>query len=168
MADLTNFHTVSMTTGGAGNLEHVVAWESDTGSLSDLGEVYTREHVRWDSAPAEFGPAGEYSGSGNHYGLGQNNATGGQTVDNHSIIPTGFIYQEIADATQSGTWMMTQEYEVKSGTADWSGIPGATYEITRWFERQGDDLVAYCAKRGTGNDSSMHRAMAHVPGYFRV
>jgi hypothetical protein len=166
-AALTNFKTISMDTGGANNLEHVVGWESSSGAVEDLAHIVTREHVSWDDAPAEFGPAGEYAGSGNHYGLGQNNAAGGQTTDNHSIIPTGFVYKEIEDGKQSATWMMQQEYEFKTDDGDWQPIPGATYEITRWFERQGDNLVAYCAKRGTGGDSSMHRAMVSIPDYFK-
>jgi hypothetical protein len=167
-AELTNFRTVSMTTGGAANLEHMVAWDSSSGTLGDLIDVFTRERVNWVAAPPEFGAAGEYSGSGTHYGLGQNNAAGGQTVDNHSIIPTGFCYREIDPGTESGTWRMTQGYEVRTASSDWQQIPGATYEIARWFERQGDDLIAYCAKRGTDADSSMHRAVAQVPGYFRA
>lgn len=166
MANLINFGTESMTDGGANNLCHVLKWESDTGDLADLEGVYTREHVWWDAPPAEFGGSGEYASAGEHAGLGQNHATGGTTDDNHTVIPPGFRFQLDADG-QSGTWMMTQQYEMKTPDADWTPIEGATYEITRWFERQGKDLVAYCAKRGTGTDHSMTRAMQHVPNWYR-
>jgi hypothetical protein len=166
MANLINFGTESMTDGGANNLHHVVTWESDTGDLNDLANVYTREHVTWGAPPAEFGAAGEYAGAGEHYGLGQNSAVGGQAVDDHSVIPTGFNYNLTADG-DSATWMMYQQYEMYTPETDWQPIPGATYEITRWFERHGPALVAYCAKRGTGTDSSMTRAMVHVPTWFR-
>jgi hypothetical protein len=163
--ELVNFRTVEMSDGGANNLHHVVAWDSSTGDLADLSEVYTREHVSWDAAPPEFHPAAEYGGPGDHHGLGENLATGGTTIDDHSIIPTGF--NPWLDAPgESSVWMMYQEYEVKTADADWAPIPGATYEITRWFERQGEALVMYCAKRGTGTDSSMTRAMCHVPGWY--
>jgi hypothetical protein len=166
MAAIVNFGTESMADGGANNLHHVVSWESDTGDLSDLDGIFTREHISWDDPPEEFGAAGEYAGAGEHHGLGQNSAVGGQAVDDHSVIPTGFNYKLDADG-ESSTWMMYQQYEVYTPEAgDWQPIPGASYEITRWFERQGAALVAYCAKRGTGTDSSMTRAMCYVPNWF--
>ncbi len=156
-----------MDTGGANNLHHAVEWKSSTGDLADLSHINTREHITWDAAPVEFGAAGEYTGAGEHHGLGNNNASGGNAVDDHSVVPTGFRYGLPEGQTQSGTWMMYQQYEYKTDDmSDWAPIEGAKYEITRWYERQGNDLVAYCAKRGTGTDSTMHRAMVHVPGYF--
>jgi hypothetical protein len=53
---------------------------------------------------------GEYLGDGEHFGLGNDNASGGSTVDDHSIIPTGFRYELADDATEYGTWMMWQQY----------------------------------------------------------
>ena len=95
------------------------------------------------------------------------NGVGGKAIDDHAVIPTGFQPWLEDGQEQSETWFTYQQYEYwADGMADYAPIQGATYEITRWFERQGQDLVAYCAKRGTGNDSSMHRAMVHVPGYF--
>src|SRR5438309_1777469 len=140
--ELIKFHTVSISTGGAGQLEHIVGWESSTGDLTDLANVFTREHVSWDAAPAELGASGAYTGSGEHHGLGQNNSVGGITNDSHSIIPPMFVYASIPDGSKSETWLMHQQYEVKPAGGDWQPIPGATYEITRWFERQGQTLVA--------------------------
>ena len=165
--ELVNFGTSSMATGSANNLHHEVHWESSTGDLGDIAQIVTREHITWDAPPAEFGAVGEYTSSGEHYGLGDNKANGGSAVDDHSIIPTGFLYHD-PDGGTSPTWMMRQQYEFRTPeSSDWQPIDGATYEITRWFERQSDDLVAYCAKRGTGRDSTMHRAMVAVPGFFK-
>ncbi len=165
-AELINFTTISMAPGGAANLLHTVGWQSSTGNLGDLANVYTREHVMWDAAPAEFGPPGEYAGAGDHNGLGSNNATGGRTDDSHSIFPTGFKYGEIPDGGRSAVWTMRQVYEVKTADQDWQPIPGATYEISRWFEREGRTIRAYCAKRGTGTDNSSAEASAAVPDWF--
>lgn len=164
--DLVNFGTISMGDGGANNLHHEVGWESSTGDLNDLAHIYTREHIQWEDAPPEWGPGGEYGSAGEHYGLGQNSAVGGSAIDDHSIIPTGFNPSLPEGQEQSSVWMTYQQYEWWTEETGWQPIPGATYEITRWFERQGDMLVAYCAKRGTGTDSSMHRSMVAVPGYF--
>jgi hypothetical protein len=165
--NLVNFGTVSMDTGSANNLHHVVGWQSDTGDLADLAHITTREHIWWDSAPAEFGPDGDYAGSGEHFGLGTNNAVGGTTVDDHSVLPPTFRPDLPEGYEVSNVWMMYQQYEYSDdGGTSWQPIPGATYEITRWFEKQGTMLVAYCAKRGTGADSSMHRAMVALPNYF--
>lgn len=166
-ARLINFRTVSMSAGGAANLVHVVGWESSTGSLGDLSTVYTREQVSWDGAPAEFGMSGEYAGSGVHNGLGSNNATGGQTDDNHSIIPTGFkCPEDFNNGATSAVWTMKQEYQVKTADTDWQVIPGATYEISRWFDREGRTLVVHCHKQGTGSDTTSCDAEIRVPEYF--
>jgi len=166
-AQLINFRTVSMAAGSAANLVHVVGWESSTGNLGDLATVYTREQVSWDGAPAEFGMGGEYAGAGVHNGLGSNNATGGQTDDNHSIIPTGFkCPEDFADGTDSAVWTMRQEYQVKTADTDWQPIPGATYEISRRFQRQGRTLVVHCHKQGTGTDNTAADAVIQVPEYF--
>jgi hypothetical protein len=168
MADIVNFKTTSMATNGT-TLAHSFSWESSTGSLGDLDGVKTREHVSWDAPPAEFKMEGEYSSAGEHHGQAFGEAKNGGGNDNHSIIPIPPAtkgYGDIDAGSESGTWMMRQEWEHDGGNGNWQPIEGATYEITRWYERQGNDLVAYCAKRGTGSDSSMHRAMYHWPGYF--
>ena len=161
--NLINFKTKSMSTGAA-TLHHEVCWESSTGSIADLAHIKTRERVSWDAAPPEFGPSAEYEGSGVHNGLGSNTASGGIGVDDHSIIPPGFNFQ-LAEDGSSRVWTMNQQYEMQINGEEWIPVPGGQYQITRWFERKGTDLIAYTAKRGI-NDGSMHRAMVQVPNWF--
>jgi len=61
---------------------------------------------------------------------------------------------------------MKQQYEVKTADTDWQPIPGASYEIRRWFERRGRTIIAHCAKAGTGTDTTSAEAQAEVPEFF--
>ncbi len=163
--NLINFKTKAMTTGAA-TLHHEVVWESSTGKLEDLSHIKTRERVAWDPAPVEFGALEEYKRQGFHNGLGNNGANSGCATDDHSIIPTEFKYQLDADG-ESKVWTMKQQYEMQIDGGDWVSIPDAMYEITRWFVREGKDLIAYTAKRRVGDDKEkVLRAMIKVPNWF--
>ncbi len=164
--NLIKFGTESMTTGAA-TLHHKVVWESSTGNLEDLSHIKTRERVVWDSAPIEFGAPVEYQRSAFHNGLGTNGANSGFASDDHSIVPPEFKYQLATDG-ESKVWKMKQQYEMQIDGGDWVPIPDAVFEITRWFERKGKDLMAYTAKRRVaGVEGTMHRAMVKVPGWFK-
>ena len=155
-----------MTTGAA-TLHHKVVWESSTGNLEDLSHIKTRERVAWDAAPIEFGAPVEYQRSAFHNGLGTATANTGLNTDEHSIFPPEFKYQLAADG-ESKVWKMKQQYEMQIDGGDWLPIPDAAFEITRWFERKGKDLIAYTAKRGVADaEGTMHRAMVKVPDWFK-
>ena len=162
-AKIIKFKTKSMTT-HAGALRHVVTWKSSTGKLTDLKEIRTREKVKWSAAPKEFGPTKEYTVSGFHYGLGTRSAIYGNGIDNHSIIPTEFNYQ-LNDDGISKVWIVNQQYEMQISSENWILIPNAEYKIIRWFERNGNDLIAYAAKKGI-HDRSMYIAKLSVPNWF--
>ena len=163
-ATLVNFRTRSMSTGSAATLHHEVVWVSDSGNLADLSHIQTREQVSWSPAPREFGSDTTYSTEGQHQGLGTRSATIGEGADDHSIIPPGFKYALDADGSSS-VWLMRQQYQYQENDSDWQDIQGAHYEISRWFERVGNDLIAYTAKRGI-TEAGGHRAMIRVPGFF--
>jgi hypothetical protein len=166
IGNITEFSTDTMSTGAAATLHHQVMWNSSTGNLEDLAHIETREEISWEAAPQEFGPDQTYSTAGTHNGHGTSQAEAGQGTDDHSIIPTGFSYALDA-AGSSAVWKMQQNYQYKANGGEWRNIQGASYEITRWFEREGSDLVAYVAKRGI-SEAKGHRAMVKVPNYFNI
>jgi hypothetical protein len=167
VASITGFKTRSMKQSQAGTLQHWVQWGSSSGDLAQLGTVRVREAVSWTAAPAEFGAAGEYTAPGVHNGLGSTFGSSGSGEDNHSIIPTGFVYRAAANETgNSAVWKMTQVYQYSTDGQNWTDIPGSRYEITRWFEKDGTTLVAYLSKRGL-DDGKSFRATVSVPGYFQ-
>ena len=81
------------------------------------------------------------------------------------IIYNSEDFQLEEDGT-SQVWLMNQTYQMKVDGEEWGDVPGAQYQITRWFERKGNDLIAYAAKRGL-TDGKMHRAMINVPDWFK-
>ena len=148
----------------AGALRHEVMWKSSTGNLVDLKEIRTREHIKWNPAPKEFGPTKAYTISGFHHGLGTRSAIHGLGTDNHSIIPVEFKYQ-LSKNGKSKVWMVHQQYEMQIQTGEWIPIPGGEYQIVRWFERKGVDLIAYIIKKGV-NNRTMYITKQSVPNWF--
>ena len=166
-ADIENWRTTILET-QANSLHHGIAWDSSTGHLPDLEGARIREHVTWTAAEVVFGPSRGYDVDGEHYGQATSDATIGSGNDFHLIIPTDFIYStNVVDGFKSEAWIMNQGYEyTKDNGRSWQAIPESRYQITRWFERRGDDLLAYCSKRGIDETDEMHRAALTVQGYF--
>lgn len=118
----------------------------------------------------EFGGTGDYAGAGQHNGLAETNAAAGGGADNHDIIPAqGFAgknaYKLDNDGT-SGVWTLNQVYQMSVDGGEWTAIPNTRYQLTRWFERKGSDLIAYMSKRGI-EEGTMHRAMFFFKDWYK-
>jgi hypothetical protein len=167
--NLVNFMTVSMGTAGSA-LNHTFTWESSTGSLQDLNHIKTRELVKWDAPPPEFGGKGDYAGAGEHHGLATTPGIAGQGADNHDIVPAqGFPGRDCYKLENDGVsepWILKQEYQMSIDEGEWTTIPNTNYVLTRWFERKGLDMIGYMSKRGL-EDGKMHRAMIFMKDWYK-
>lgn len=133
----TGFTTVRMTSEtGDTILRHVFRWTSDTGSMADLAQVFTREKVTWPQWPAALlaciglphGAA--YIISGHHSGLATNPANVGQGQDDHALMgPFNQVMLNYKGAPVRAP--MDQVYEYSHDRASWLPIPNSTYSIVR-------------------------------------
>ena len=167
--NLVNFKTASMGTGSS-TLMHTFNWESSTGNLNDLSHIRTREFVKWDAPPPEFGGKGAYEAAGEHNGLATTPGIAGQGADNHDIVPAqGFPGKKAIYLENDGVskpWNLKQEYQMSIDGGEYTAIPGTNYVLTRWFERKGLDMIGYMSKRGI-EDGYMHRAMIFMKDWYK-
>jgi hypothetical protein len=137
----TDFKTTAMTSQmGDTILRHTFTWKSDTGSLQDLAQAVTREHVRWPQWPpaitAFINPAfgAAYMTPGSHHGLANANpASSGSGQDDHGLF--GPFNQTIID--YRGPLIqapMDQTYQYSHDRVNWQDIPGSSFTIVRSAE----------------------------------
>lgn len=136
-ASLVNFRTQSLVALPGGNIKHDAVWDSDSGSLQDLGYVFVREKVSWGAASQNasnyLDPA--YRIPGQHFGVGNavtSPGSAGNMSDTHDAIaawiPTIFSF------TGPGaiSYLCSQVYQYSDDNrATWHDIPNSTYEILR-------------------------------------
>jgi hypothetical protein len=136
-----DFKTTAMTSQvGDTILRHTFTWKSDTGSLPDLAQTVTREHVRWPQWPAaitafinpDFGAA--YMAPGFHHGLASANpASTGSGQDDHGLF--GPFNQRIIDYRGALIQApMDQTYQYSHDRVTWHDIPNSGFTIVRSAE----------------------------------
>jgi hypothetical protein len=150
--ELINFRTENFGRRGY-ELEHNVQWDSSTGNLRDLGNVYTRERVTWQAAPPAFVHllGSNYAAQGEHNGLNPNGnvATPGRNSDYHIAVGHGDGNIGQLAQGQSVTFTMNQTYQYRVGTqGEWQNIPGGEFRITRRLYRQGEKIFLEIIKTG--------------------
>jgi hypothetical protein len=133
----TEFTTVRMSSQmNDAILRHEFRWTSDTGSMQDLAQVFTRERVTWQQWPAALtnciGPSHgeEYTRPGQHTGLANNPANIGKGQDDHALL--GPFNETVLNYNGPAVRaLMEQVYEYSHDRVDWLPIPHSTYSIVR-------------------------------------
>ena len=137
VASLVNFKTTSLRALQGGSIQHQASWESDSGSLADLGHVRVREEITWGAAAQDVAPLLEsgYRNAGGHTGMGaiaMSPGTAGSMSDTHNI--QGAFESSIENLPGNGpySYVCQQVYQVSNDSGNtWQNIPNSNYEIIR-------------------------------------
>ena len=129
-AKVSNWHTNAISTSD-GFISHEVGWESNTGNLSDLDDVKTREEVSWDKGCKWAKDKFYY----NDLAEGKGNV--GKNVDTHQATQPYFDTNNPPKPGQKMTFTMNQVYQQSTdGGKIWNDIPGSRYSLNRTLYRR--------------------------------
>jgi hypothetical protein len=152
-ASLVNFRTRSLVALPGGNIKHDAVWESDSGNLQDLADVFVREKVSWGAASVQASNYLDraYRNPGQHFGVGNavtSPGSAGNMSDTHDA--TGAWIPTIVNFAGPGTvsYLCSQVYQYSDDNrATWHNIPNSTYEILRTVAVAGKKIKMEILKR---------------------
>lgn len=152
-ARLVNWRTSSINEND-GIINHNLNWDSSTGLLGDLDDVYTREHVEWSSGcPWASNNYSEYLQAGEHFGYGSSKADMGVGQDSHQCTQPYPDEKKIMPGKKQN-FVMTQVYQYSLDGTTYNDIPNSNYILERnlsrgrWFSK--NHYTSTLTKSGVG------------------